>query len=74
MGQYASNAYILIAKIKSMEGKMALATKTLLPSTKASLEPDTPELKEKFDKAFKDITGMTIGEATKKVAGMEKEN
>jgi len=72
MGQYASNAYNLIAKLKSIEGKMSLATKTLLPSTKAPLEPDTPELKQKFDKAFKEITGMTIPEATVKVAEMEK--
>ena len=72
MGQYASNAYTLVGKLKSIEGKMSLATKTLLPSTKAPLEPDTPELKTKFDTAFKEVTGMTIQEAEKKVAELEK--
>ncbi len=72
MGQYATNAYLLIAKLKSIEGKMALATKTLVPSTKAPLEADTPELKSKFDNAFKEITGMTIAQAASKIAEMEK--
>jgi hypothetical protein len=65
MGQYAADAYAIIGKIKSLEGKMALATKTRIPSTKAPLEPDTPELKAMFDKAFREITGMTIADARK---------
>ena len=72
MGQYAANAYSLITRLKSIEGKVALATKTRVPSTKAPLEPETPELKAKFDSAFKEITGMTIEEANQKVARLEK--
>ncbi|MFH0735093.1 MAG: hypothetical protein V1773_13010 [bacterium] len=72
MAQFLSNAYNLISKLQSMQGKMALASKTLVPSTKAALEEDTPEIKQKFERAFKEITGMSIAEAEKKVRELEK--
>ncbi|MFP4459413.1 MAG: hypothetical protein ACLFSQ_07485 [Candidatus Zixiibacteriota bacterium] len=38
-------------------GKMKLATLTKVPSTKASLEPDTEENIQKFKEAVEEITG-----------------
>lgn len=38
-------------------GKMKLATLTKIPSTKASLEPDSEENIERFKSAIKEITG-----------------
>jgi hypothetical protein len=41
------------------KGKVKLATITKIPSTRASMEPDSPENIELFKKAVEEITGKT---------------
>ena len=38
-------------------GRTQLAMKTKVPSTKAAMEPDTPEVIQKFMVAVREITG-----------------
>ncbi|MGE5458556.1 MAG: hypothetical protein ACM3RX_09400 [Methanococcaceae archaeon] len=72
MGTKLIKYYEVIGKLHSMQGKMSLATETRLPSTKAALEVDNPDEIQKFEAAFKKITGMTLQEAEKKIKETEK--
>lgn len=38
-------------------GRTQLAMKTKIPSTKAAMEPDTPEMTQRFKAAVEEITG-----------------
>jgi hypothetical protein len=49
--------YAYITKIKGFKGKIDLAKKTKLPSTKAALVPDDAEHINLFKSAIKEITG-----------------
>ena len=49
--------YNYMAEINGLKGKMDLAMITKMPSQKAALEPDTPELIEAFKAAIKQLTG-----------------
>lgn len=49
--------YKHISDLKGLEGKMKLAQETKIPSSKAAIEPDSPEVIEIFRKAYENITG-----------------
>jgi len=49
--------YSYVSKKHGFSGKFELAKQTKIPSTKASLEPDSPELIALFKEAVEKITG-----------------
>ena len=49
--------YKYIREKAGFEGKIDLATTTKIPSTRAALEPDSPDNIEMFKKAIEKITG-----------------
>jgi hypothetical protein len=49
--------YQYVSEQKGTLGKTQLAMKTKLPSSKAAMEPDTPEILAQFRAAVKEITG-----------------
>jgi len=49
--------YSYISGKRGFTGKFELAKQTKIPSTKASLEPDSPELIARFKEAIEKITG-----------------
>ncbi|MBZ0263867.1 hypothetical protein K8I28_04290 [bacterium] len=57
MGEKLMEFYKLISDEKGLSGKMELAKRTKLPSTRAALVPDEEETLVKFREAFKQITG-----------------
>ncbi len=57
MGAKLVQFYHLVEVEKGLAGKIALATETKLPSTKAALEADSPELLRQFGAAFTKVTG-----------------
>lgn len=61
MGSKLVSIYEEIAKEGEMLAKINLAKETKIPSTKAALEPDTPQNIELFRQAYKKITGKECG-------------
>ncbi len=57
MGMKLMQYYKLVGDQAGVQGRTRLAMATKIPSTRAALEPDSPENLEKFAKAFKDVTG-----------------
>ena len=57
MGEKLIMYYKYINDKAGFTGKMKLATATKIPSTKASMEPDSEENIENFKKAIKEIIG-----------------
>lgn len=51
--------YKFVSDEKGFAGQIQLAQQTLMPSTKAALEPDSPENIDRFRKAVERITGKT---------------
>ena len=49
--------YQYVAEQLGAAGRTKLAMMTKLPSTKAALEPDTPEIINAFKEAVKQLTG-----------------
>jgi len=49
--------YQYVSEQLGASGRVQLATKTKVPSTKAAMEPDTPELVQAFRTAVKELTG-----------------
>lgn len=49
--------YKYIREVAGFEGKIDLATTTKIPSTKAAIEPDTPENIKLFKNTIEKITG-----------------
>lgn len=49
--------YKLVNERLGMKGKMDFAIETKMPSTKASIEPDSPQNIELFRKAYEKISG-----------------
>ncbi|MBU1100805.1 MAG: hypothetical protein KKA84_10415 [Bacteroidetes bacterium] len=57
MAEKLLQIYKCMAEKSGIQGKMELAKMTKVPSTKASLEPDSAENINMFREAFKKITG-----------------
>ena len=57
MGMKLMQFYKLVGDEAGLQGKTKLAMVTKIPSTKAALEPDSPENLTRFAQAFKEITG-----------------
>lgn len=57
MGEKLLRYYKLISEKQGMSGKMAFAIETKIPSTKASIEPDSEENVQIFKKAYEKLTG-----------------
>lgn len=57
MGQKLLQYYEFVKKEAGFDGQMRLAMRTLIPSTKAAAEPDSPENIAKFRAAVKEVTG-----------------
>lgn len=57
MGEKLMEFYKVISDEKGLSGKMELAKRTKLPSTRAALVPDEEDTLAKFREAFKQITG-----------------
>ncbi len=51
--------YKFVQDEKGLQGKMQLAMKTGVPSAKAALSPDSPDVLKKFQEAIKAITGKS---------------
>ena len=49
--------YQYVSEQVGILGRTQLAMKTKIPSTKAAMEPDTPETIQLFKAAIKEITG-----------------
>lgn len=49
--------YKYVSDEKGLDGKMSLATETKIPSSKAALEPDSPENLAAFKRAVEKLTG-----------------
>jgi hypothetical protein len=49
--------YIYVGQKQGLSARVELAKQTKVPSVKASLEPDSPELIALFKKAVEKITG-----------------
>lgn len=56
MGAKLTNIYTVIKQDGGMRAQMRLAMMMGLPSQMAANVPDTPELLEKFRRAYRDIT------------------
>ncbi len=52
--------YKFVLDQKGLQGKMQLAMKTGVPSAKAALTPDSPDMLKKFEVATQQITGKTL--------------
>ena len=57
MGQKLLQYYKYIQDNEGFSGKVKLAQMTHIPSVQAAVEPDTPEVIERFKKAIEKITG-----------------
>lgn len=57
MGAKLLTYYKLVSEVAGMKGSMELAKLTKLPSTRAALEPDSPENLKLFRDAVAKITG-----------------
>ena len=57
MAERLMRYYQYVADKAGVLGKTKLAISTKTPSTKAALEPDTPEMIRKFKDAVREITG-----------------
>ncbi|MBI5511820.1 MAG: hypothetical protein HY903_23945 [Deltaproteobacteria bacterium] len=57
MGKQLSALYDFVEDEKGLLGKMDLATRTKIPSSKAAATPDTPETVQRFIAAVREITG-----------------
>lgn len=55
MGDKILKYYDEASKLGGLKAKMRLAVLTVIPSSKAAVEPDSPENIEKFEKAMKEI-------------------
>jgi hypothetical protein len=49
--------YKYISDEQGLDGKMRLATETKIPSSKAAMEPDSPDNLAAFRKAIEKLTG-----------------
>jgi len=49
--------YQYVSEQVGASGRVKLATMTKVPSSKAAMEPDTPEIIKKFKDAINEITG-----------------
>ncbi len=58
MGAKLLSFYDFVDAQKGLQGKMALAMKTKIPSSVAAGVPDSPETIEKFRRAVVEITGQ----------------
>jgi hypothetical protein len=58
MGDKILLYYKYIFEKAGSEGKIRLAQMTHVPSVIAAMEPDTPELIERFREAIEEITGQ----------------
>ncbi|MCK5125439.1 MAG: hypothetical protein KAR42_04225 [candidate division Zixibacteria bacterium] len=70
MGQKLVEYYKIVSDHSGIRGKSTLAGITKIPSIKAALEPDSPELIKTFEEAVKKIIGKPVEESlleTKKV-------
>jgi hypothetical protein len=57
MGEKLLNYYKYIQDNEGFTGKIKLAQLTHIPSVQAAVEPDTPQIIERFKKAIETITG-----------------
>jgi hypothetical protein len=57
MAQKLLQYYEFVKKEAGFDGQMRLAMRTMIASTKASAEPDSPENIAKFRAAIKELTG-----------------
>ncbi|MBU0982325.1 MAG: hypothetical protein KKA42_00525 [candidate division Zixibacteria bacterium] len=57
MGEQLVKLYSFVASKYGLSAQVKLAQETKIPSTKAALEPDTPDTIELFKKAIEKITG-----------------
>lgn len=57
MGQKLLQYYEFVKKEAGFDGQMRLAMRTMISSTKAGAEPDSPENVAKFRTAVKEVTG-----------------
>jgi len=57
MAEELSRYYKYIQDKEGFSGKAKLAQLTYIPSAQAAVEPDTPEVIERFKKAIEKITG-----------------
>ena len=60
MGQKLLQYYKYIQNNEGFSGKVKLAQMTHIPSVQAAVEPDTPEVIERFKKAIEKITGKPV--------------
>ena len=57
MGEKLLKYYKYIQDTEGFSGKIKLAQLTHIPSVQAAVEPDTPQIIERFKKAIETITG-----------------
>jgi hypothetical protein len=57
MGAKLMQYFKLVGDAAGLNGKTKLAMLTKVPSTKAAMEPDSPENLAKFAAAYKEVTG-----------------
>ncbi|HVP77905.1 MAG TPA: hypothetical protein VMV04_08410 [Thermodesulfobacteriota bacterium] len=57
MGEKLLRYYKYIQDHEGFSGKIKLAQMTHIPSSQAAVEPDTPEVIERFKEAIEKITG-----------------
>jgi len=63
MGEKLLRYYKYIQDNEGFSGKIKLAQLTHIPSAQAAVEPDAPEVIERFKKAIEMITGRPAPEA-----------
>ncbi len=57
MAEILLKYYKHVSDINGMSAKMKLAAKTKIPSTRAAIEPDSPQNIQAFKEAVEEITG-----------------
>jgi hypothetical protein len=57
MGKQLLAYYDFVEDEKGLLGKMTLATRTKIPSSKAASVPDDPDVLQRFRAAVREITG-----------------
>lgn len=65
MAEILLKYYNYIRVTAGFEGKIDLATSTKIPSTRAAIEPDSPENIQLFKSAVEKITGQSAPEFEK---------
>ena len=60
MGEKLIKLYAIAGERLGLKGKMRLAVETKIPSTKAAIEPDSPENIKIFEEAIEKLTGEPV--------------